>query len=636
MNLSFSFECNFIIEVIHRIGDKNKPCFLTQWNHRSWGLMGVNRGYVSIIYPGADVRDVAPMFQKQFKNESSFALIAARAFVASRVIDYVFKYLGNSMVNCSQIAISGHSRNGKQSLIASAFDDRITAVVGSSPGAPIASPFHFTSSNYYGEGPVTGGVACLWWLCSIVQNAGHPENFEMDGHGILGLIAPRHVAIATAHNDFDSDMTFANEMSIREADSVFKLYNASYSLKLLYRRGGHHGFDNMRTYFDFFDYAFGRSCSSDFEKKPLDMFITPTGFQWDRWNSSNSLNRTVPEASESFRSRVQWLLGLSDGDFIFSPGETSSEERQAEFIAEMLQHEAPPDLVRKAASFSDYVSCNLYWKNGLVTNASKPAPAVVFLHPYSYNTGYSPSYGQAHVYEELARAGFIVMVFDMIGFGLRNRIGGRLFYERHGPERTLFGHMVKDAVAAVDFLYCRSAEGRKDEKCNLHQIPTGTYPNLLKDLPYVDKDKIFMLGYSLGGNVGLHTASLDPRVAGVVAMSSFTPMAFDTADRPTGGLRRLSELHALLPKLGWFVGHENQVVYDYDELISSISPRPVFIYSASGDRDANITDVKQCIEKVKIAWREHPENFEFQSPNEITLMESKQTQIAVEWLMKFK
>ena len=52
---------------------------------------------------------------------------------------------------CQQVSITGHSRNGKQSLIAAAFDERITAVVGSSPGMPIASPIRFSSPQYQGE-----------------------------------------------------------------------------------------------------------------------------------------------------------------------------------------------------------------------------------------------------------------------------------------------------------------------------------------------------------------------------------------------------------------------------------------------------------------------------------------------------
>ena len=35
---------------------------------------------------------------------------------------------------------------------------------------------------------------------------------------------------------------------------------------------------------------------------------------------------------------------------------------------------------------------------------AKPMPAVVWLHPYSYSTGYTPAYGQAAVHEALASA----------------------------------------------------------------------------------------------------------------------------------------------------------------------------------------------------------------------------------------
>ena len=47
-------------------------------------------------------------------------------------------------VDGGRIAITGHSRNGKQSIVAAAFDERITAVVGSSPGTPIAAPVRFS------------------------------------------------------------------------------------------------------------------------------------------------------------------------------------------------------------------------------------------------------------------------------------------------------------------------------------------------------------------------------------------------------------------------------------------------------------------------------------------------------------
>lgn len=92
------------------------------------------------------------------------------------------------------------SRNGKQSLIFAAFDERVAAVVGSSPGAPISSPYHFSSHNFYGEGP-DAGQAGHWWVEGILNYSSHPERLPMDGHGVLGLIAPRACAVAVGWTD---------------------------------------------------------------------------------------------------------------------------------------------------------------------------------------------------------------------------------------------------------------------------------------------------------------------------------------------------------------------------------------------------------------------------------------------------
>lgn len=132
---------DYELEILAPNSSAHSPLFLTQWNHRQWALLGVSRGYVSVVYPGADTRDAAPAFQRAYRAEASMALIVARAFVASTVLDYLLSPrlaadLGPAVPPLApgQVAISGHSRNGKQSLLAAAFDARISAVVGSSPG----------------------------------------------------------------------------------------------------------------------------------------------------------------------------------------------------------------------------------------------------------------------------------------------------------------------------------------------------------------------------------------------------------------------------------------------------------------------------------------------------------------------
>lgn len=54
------------------------PVFMTQSNHRRWGLVGLPRGYAVLIYPGADSNDQTDVFRLAYPNAtyvgpSSFA-----------------------------------------------------------------------------------------------------------------------------------------------------------------------------------------------------------------------------------------------------------------------------------------------------------------------------------------------------------------------------------------------------------------------------------------------------------------------------------------------------------------------------------------------------------------------------------
>ena len=59
----------------------------------------------------------------------------------------------------------------------------------------------------------------------------------------------------------------------------------------------------------------------------------------------------------------------------------------------------------------------------------------------------------------------------------------------------------------------------------------------LINLENIDKNNIFVAGYSLGAAVGLYTASLDKRIAGVISVCGFTSLRLDTPDRGTEGIK---------------------------------------------------------------------------------------------------
>jgi pimeloyl-ACP methyl ester carboxylesterase len=115
----------------------------------------------------------------------------------------------------------------------------------------------------------------------------------------------------------------------------------------------------------------------------------------------------------------------------------------------------------------------------------------------------------------------------------------------------------------------------------------------------VDANRVYLYGYSMGGMIAMYTAALDPRVKGAVSICGFTPMRTDTADRGTGGIARYSVTLPLIPRLGFFIGNESKLPYDYNELMAMVAPRPVYVVEPQLDRDVNPADVHAAVDQAK-------------------------------------
>jgi pimeloyl-ACP methyl ester carboxylesterase len=205
------------------------------------------------------------------------------------------------------------------------------------------------------------------------------------------------------------------------------------------------------------------------------------------------------------------------------------------------------------------------------TPAGKKLPAVVWLHGYSYPLGYMWVYhSDLHPILALVHAGYAVLAYDQSGFGSRLTETGP-FYQRF-PQWSHMGRLVEDAHSAVTALSTNEM---------------------------VDPDRIYLFGYSLGGNVAVYEAALDPRVNGVVSIAGFTPMRTDTPNIGDGGVARYATERDLIPKLGFFIGHESQIPYDYDDLLAMIAPRPVLVVEPQLDRDATPADVEAAVKQAK-------------------------------------
>ncbi|MBN2295784.1 MAG: alpha/beta fold hydrolase [Pirellulales bacterium] len=609
-------------------GDGPCPLMLTapRFYQIGWAETALRRGYIVCLYPGVDSHHVEPAYPdyekvwKTFHKEyprATWTEISTKSWIAARALDYLVDPKVGYPVAEGQVGIIGFSRYGKQSMIAAAIDMRFTSVVARSPGSPGATPYRFASRTGFNE--AVTDFPDEWFLQSLRAYNGREDELPMDAHAWAALIAPRNLLVHVAYND-DGDPTFGNERAYVEAGKVYKLLDAEDHYRIDYRAGGHCTGPapnyitqpQQKRNIDWFDACFGRGKATrkDFPQEYIHQF------DWNGWvekltnqEKQNPFSRKMPTDNADRRARIDWALGKAPKPVDYEGQYTFTTPEETDFM-EYDRWQAP-GTARLPVSFGQNVHGQIYYKSG----RNDPVPVVIWLHPYSYPSGFMEGYGVegTTVYHRLASAGYVVLAFDQVGFGLR-LLEGRDFYKHH-PKWSRLGRMVCDVRAALDFLV--------DGKGAMQ----GT-------MPKIDKQQIHVLGYSLGGMVALYSAAADDRIKSVASFCGFTPMRGDTSDKATGGIKRLWQWHALQPMLGLFDGRENEIPYDFDDVLALIAPRPCLIYNPRNDRHADFDDVNACVGRAKQFWEEKGagESLTQMSPDDINRFQSAQQQVYMQWL----
>ena len=221
--------------------------------------------------------------------------------------------------------------------------------------------------------------------------------------------------------------------------------------------------------------------------------------------------------------------------------------------------------VRFTAEAGDRVPAWLLIPNELP--ASGKAPAMLCLHQTTKigkdepaGLGGLPSLHYAH---ELAGRGYVCLVPDYPSFGEYP-----YDFAKQGAHR-LSGSMkaIWNNFRAVD---------------------------LLETLPQVNKDRIGVIGHSLGGHNALFTAVFDERLKAVVTSCGFTPfhdyyggkVAGWTSDRYMPRIRQVYENNA------------DKIPFDFYEVIAAIAPRGVFSNSPLKDSNFDISGVRKAFAKA--------------------------------------
>ncbi|HSU80211.1 MAG TPA: alpha/beta hydrolase family protein, partial [Candidatus Angelobacter sp.] len=101
----------------------------------------------------------------------------------------------------------------------------------------------------------------------------------------------------------------------------------------------------------------------------------------------------------------------------------------------------------------------------------------------------------------------------------------------------------------------------------------------------------------------------------------------------TEGIKAYSHLNGMLPRLGFFVGDEARIPYDFDDMIACIAPRPLLIIAPKLDKDATFLDVQNCINEDMKVYQLYnsPQNIEIFSPDDYNRFSDEMRNKVYEW-----
>jgi len=193
----------------------------------------VKAGYgVATLYAGDIEPDFAtgigygirPLFFKpgQYMPDlTDWGAIGAWAWGLTRVADYL---VTDPAIDPRAIILAGHSRMGKAALWAAAQDQgpaqRFAMVISNESGQGGAGLSHREA----GETIWHLNVAFPYWFSPAFHAYnGRPQEYPLDGHLLLSLIAPRPLFVASAQDDPLSDPE-GEFLSAKAASSVYRLF----------------------------------------------------------------------------------------------------------------------------------------------------------------------------------------------------------------------------------------------------------------------------------------------------------------------------------------------------------------------------------------------------------------------------
>jgi hypothetical protein len=235
------------------------------------------RGYALVVYNPNDCAEDTTLRNPDgswaFRNTRFYpaypgydwGILAGWAWGASRVADYLDK---DPAIDKTRLIITGASRNGKSSMVAAAFDDRLM-------GAPVVTGGGGVGA-YRFAGPRKSETLDImqkkypnWFSPNLHEFWGQREKLPFDEHWFLALAAPRPFVALEGITDTIS-LPEAVKQSILGARPAYALFKAEDRIGVNYSHHGHaFTAEDWTAMMDFFDkHLLGKKVDRTFDRFP--------------------------------------------------------------------------------------------------------------------------------------------------------------------------------------------------------------------------------------------------------------------------------------------------------------------------------------------------------------------------------
>jgi hypothetical protein len=219
------------------------------------------RGYALVLYNPNDCAEDTTLRNNDgswaFRNtrffpaypEYDWGILAAWAWGASRVADYLET---DPAIDKSKLIITGASRNGKSSMIAAAFDERLMGAPVVTGGGGIGA-YRFAGPRKSETLDIMQKKYPNWFSPNLHEFWGQREKLPFDEHWFLALAAPRPFIALEGDTDTIS-LPDAVRHSFLSAQPAYALFGAQDHLGVNYAQHGHaFTTDDWTAMMDFFD-----------------------------------------------------------------------------------------------------------------------------------------------------------------------------------------------------------------------------------------------------------------------------------------------------------------------------------------------------------------------------------------------